>query len=287
MPRPRKKKRAAKFQDYDRLERMYIEGEMTLRDLSAEGGFPDGPPLNNLNRTAHYRKWEEKRKEWRIQHGYIPEQEKVERQTAIAIEKALEEERSGDYTYNTLHMVDGSLARIYYDDLQDCARIAFMAVVTRETGLSMLPEIGLLSARIATLNKSHGAIASGPLWKALQLDVQLLVQARRDDNAAAMAKHLNGIIRKVERGGDAAGVYDEMVSAIEQKRRTVETEVKRIKEMQQFANVDAVLDKVWVFLDQAVQIIKARVEDENVFAAIAEDFNTLAEGLQGEFKEAA
>lgn len=134
--------------------------------------------------------------------------------------------------------------------------------------LSLRAEIGLVYARMADILKRVDTNESGQLWE-------------RVGEAFTEFEHARGTVREVpglerlraaiESGQTDYEAWHEVGLLIEQRRKLVETEQKRLIAMEQMITTERAL----LLVGAIVNIIKTRVNDANVLSAITEDVGKL------------
>lgn len=94
-------------------------------------------------------------------------------------------------------------------------------------------EIAVLEARLAELIEGLDRGETGRLWAELRAHQQAADEAQRANDLPAMAEHLNAMRQLVQQGAAEADRWREVRSLIQDRRRLVESERKRLVDLQQ------------------------------------------------------
>lgn len=133
--------------------------------------------------------------------------------------------------------------------------------------LAMKEEIALLDARLGDLLNRVMQGESRRLWGMVQDAYEQLKQAIRAKDATGMAFELSLLEDVIERGINDYDAWDAISGVIEQRRKIVETERKRLVDMQQMITAERAMVLVSVLQDS----VRRHVDDPAVLAAIAGD----------------
>lgn len=90
-------------------------------------------------------------------------------------------------------------------------------------------EIALMDTRIATLLDGLDENVSAELWSELREAYRDMRFAMQQDDNESMAEALNTMGRLIEQGADQAEVWRETTEIVDQRRKLVETENKRVQ----------------------------------------------------------
>lgn len=137
--------------------------------------------------------------------------------------------------------------------------------------LALRDEIALLDARIVDLLGSLGAGTSSELWDNLRKaysDLRIAL-AKQDPDAANLA--MQNLGEAVKSGGEQRDTWNEVYALLEQRRKLVESEAKRLIQMQQVITAEQAL----VLLARVQQVILEHVTDKSTLTAIAAEFREL------------
>jgi hypothetical protein len=137
--------------------------------------------------------------------------------------------------------------------------------------LELREEVALLDSRLADLIGRVDNGESGALWRQLQQARTELLAARRAQNNEGQAAAINDMLDVIGRGHADYAAWREIGSTLEQRRRLVESERKRLIEMQQSLTVE----RAMLLIGAIGQIIKTHVQDRATLAAISNDIRDL------------
>jgi len=137
--------------------------------------------------------------------------------------------------------------------------------------LELRSEIALLDARLADLLLRVDTGESGTIWRELAQARTDLIVARRGGDAEGQAHAINTMLELIGRGHADYAAWHEVLSAIEQRKRIVESERRRLIEMQQTMTVE----KAMLLVGAIAGIIKAHVTDPDQLRAISADIRSL------------
>lgn len=140
--------------------------------------------------------------------------------------------------------------------------------------LALQADIALVDARIADLLGKVDSGESGRIWQKLSaLRLEVYDAKRRGDDAAGR-EALESILHTIGRGKADAAAWHEVIGLIEQRRKLVESERKRLVEMKQMVTVEESM----LLVNSAVHSLRARVMEQcdaslakSIIAAVAED----------------
>ena len=135
--------------------------------------------------------------------------------------------------------------------------------------LVLRQDIALVDARLADLLKRVDKGESGHLWRDLKVTWEKLEAATDDKDARTEA--LRMIRELIKRGASDSATWSEIHGTIDQRRKLVESERKRLVEMQQVITAERAMVMLSVILD----IIKTHVTDRNTLASISEEIRRL------------
>lgn len=137
--------------------------------------------------------------------------------------------------------------------------------------LALREEITLLDARIADVLGRVDSGESGRLWQELQTTAMALRLARRQQNTEGIADALNTMLDLIGAGRADYAAWADVRTLLEQRRRLVESERRRLTEMQQTLSVE----KAMLLIGAIAGIIKAHVHDRATLAKISADLDGL------------
>ncbi len=137
--------------------------------------------------------------------------------------------------------------------------------------LALRDDISLLDARLADVLSRVDTGESGRLWRALQAkyDEMVAAQAKQDIQSAMLALADLGAL--IQQGMGDWGAWHEVSSLLDQRRKLVESERKRLVEMQQMISAENVM----VLIGAIAGVIRQHVTDRTALAAISQELNRL------------
>jgi hypothetical protein len=144
--------------------------------------------------------------------------------------------------------------------------------------LELRSEISLTDARLADLLARVDSGESGALWQALMTARGDLLAARKANNANDQVDALNTIIELISKGHADYRAWSEIATVLEQRRRLVESERKRLTEAQQTLTIE----KAMLLIGAIGGIIKAHVTDVTTLRKISADISALTTSNAGE-----
>jgi len=141
--------------------------------------------------------------------------------------------------------------------------------------LALRDDIALVDARIADVLTRADTGESGRLWRDLQATFRRLNEAKTDPDA--VRRHLRDLGELIERGTADDATWAEVRALIEQRRRLVESEAKRLVQGQHMITAD----RLNLLLAVVVQVVRTHVHDRATLAAISADLGALVAGEPG------
>lgn len=137
--------------------------------------------------------------------------------------------------------------------------------------LELRADVALLDARLADVLGRVDTGESGALWTTLQNHRRDVLAAKRAGDSVAQAVALNALLETVGQGHADYRAWQEIGALLEQRRKLVESERKRLIEAQQTLTVE----KAMLLIGAISGIIKAHVHDRAILAAIGRDIEGL------------
>ena len=131
--------------------------------------------------------------------------------------------------------------------------------------LALRDEISLVRSRLTDLLQRVDSKESGHLWKLLQKEANLFDKANREQRMEDASEHLTEIRRLIRVGLADWAIWDEVGSTLEMHRRLVESERKRLVDMQQLITYEDAMSLI-TFVGG---LIKEHVSNENEIGAIS------------------
>lgn len=144
--------------------------------------------------------------------------------------------------------------------------------------LELRSEVSLIDARLGDLLSRVDSGESGALWQALASARSELISAKRTGSQIEQAKWINAILDLIARGHADYAAWSEIGQVLEQRRRLVESERKRLVEMQQTITAE----KAMLLIGAILGIIRDNVHDRSQLNAISTAINSLATLEAGE-----
>ena len=137
--------------------------------------------------------------------------------------------------------------------------------------LELRGDIALTDARLADLLGRVDSGESGALWARLMQARLDLLAYRRAGDTVKTAEALNVLLDLVGQGHADYRAWAEIGGVIEQRRKLVESERKRLVEMQQTLTVE----RAMLLIGAISGVIKAHVHDRTTLAAIGRDIESI------------
>ncbi len=137
--------------------------------------------------------------------------------------------------------------------------------------LALRSEIALTDTRLADLLSRVDTGESGVLWKSAQSVFLDLIAANASSDREKGTTALNDLNRILNLGVDDYLAWDEIGKMLEQRRKLVESERKRLTDMEQMITAE----RAMVLLSAVVAIIKEHVTDRKALSAISTDIGQL------------
>lgn len=138
-------------------------------------------------------------------------------------------------------------------------------------------DIALIDARLTDLLARVDTGESGAVWAELQRQFQRYDSASADDRADDATLVLTEIRETILSGARDEAAWREVMGLLTQRRKTTESERKRLVELSQSVPASQVV----VFMTALQDIIRRNVKDPAVRAAIGRDMLALADQRQG------
>ena len=144
--------------------------------------------------------------------------------------------------------------------------------------LEMREDVALLDARLADLLGRVDTGESGAIWRNLQAARMEVLAAKKADDRIAQAIALNKLMDLISQGHTDYRAWGEVGSVLEQRRKLVESERKRLQEAQQTLTVE----KAMLLIGAIGGIIKAHIHDRSILSKISADISALTTIEAGE-----
>lgn len=153
------------------------------------------------------------------------------------------------------------------------ARLAdkYLEAQTDTELLNLRDDIALIDTRTGELIKQIDTGESGRIWQAVRDVYQEFQAAYGVNDGARMAMCLSELDNLIKAGVRQYAVWSEIRGNIEQRRKLVESERKRLVEMQQMITSE----RAMLLMGAVVAIIKEQVSDRDIRARISADIGRL------------
>lgn len=153
----------------------------------------------------------------------------------------------------------------YSKDLPTRLRAQYDQSLSDPDLLVMREDIALLDSRLADLLKNVDGGESGSLWKQLRGTWNGFAEARSRTDVNEMTARLSQIEQLIQRGSHESLAWGEIVSLLDNRRKLVESERKRLIDLQLMITSERALLLIGAIED----IVRKNVEDRDVMANIA------------------
>lgn len=137
--------------------------------------------------------------------------------------------------------------------------------------LALREDIALLDARLEDLLARVDTGESGRLWQAAQQAFWKFRAASDSKRPEKMREALIELEHTIGRGVSDYAAWNEITAMLEQRRKLVESERRRLVDMQQMITTE----RTMVLLAAVVDTVRKHVEDRNALSAIAADIRAL------------
>lgn len=138
--------------------------------------------------------------------------------------------------------------------------------------LDLSDEIALLDARIGDLVAALGTGESA--WGDLLTAYGRLRSAMNRKDTPAITSALADVDRLITQGADEAAAWEQIGTVLEQRRKLVESESKRLVQAQQLLTVDQAM----LFVNTVLSSVREHVSDTPTLTAIQNDMTRLLNG---------
>lgn len=140
--------------------------------------------------------------------------------------------------------------------------------------ITLQSEVALVDARIAELLEAVGQTGNTRLWRDAHAKLQAFKGAAGKGTEAVGAARvaLTQLEEILNAGLQASATWDELADRLDLRRRLVDSETKRQKDLFQMISVDRVMQVIGLLLET----VKGNVKDPSALAAINAEFIRLA-----------
>lgn len=139
--------------------------------------------------------------------------------------------------------------------------------------LELRDEVALIDARLLDLLSRVDTGESGAIWADLKKRRMELQAAQKANDTLGQIGALNAILTLIDQGYTDYRAWGEVASTLEQRRRLVESERKRLTEMQQTITAE----RAMLLLGAVVGVIQQHVHDRAALAGITTGIQKLIE----------
>jgi hypothetical protein len=138
--------------------------------------------------------------------------------------------------------------------------------------LALRDEVALIDARLMDLIKRVETGESGALWRGVKESFAALKTAMAKKDTGEVSIALSGLEQLISRGTADEMAWIDIRVTLEQRRRLVESERKRLVEMQQMVSADQAV----LMVRALVASVREHVHDPAILRAITDDLARLA-----------
>jgi len=143
--------------------------------------------------------------------------------------------------------------------------------------LSLREDVALLDTRISDRVQALDAGDSRQLWGQLSATYAAFIQAQRMGKTQEMAEALVKLGNLIKRGGSQGEVWSEIIGLLDQRRKLVESERKRLVDLQQMITTE----RAMTLVSAIVSSITEHVQDKGALSAIVADLRGLLDQRNG------
>lgn len=137
--------------------------------------------------------------------------------------------------------------------------------------LSLRSEIALLDARLGEQVEGLKTGEGGQVWERLRATYQQLTDARQAGDGKLLAQALIELGNLIQTGNAKEATWGGIIDLFEQRRKLVESERKRLVEMQQFITAE----RAMALITAVIHAVSRHVPDRQALSAIAVDIKQL------------
>jgi hypothetical protein len=148
---------------------------------------------------------------------------------------------------------------------------AYQDAVTDPKLIELRRDIALTDARIGDLLQRVDTGESGAIWRQAQLAMAGFRLAQAKGDVEGMQRAIGRVEQLVTHGHTDYAAWDEVIALIEQRRKLVESEQKRVT----MATEVLTVERAMTMLAQVVGIIERHVSDRGILQRIALDMQAL------------
>jgi hypothetical protein len=137
--------------------------------------------------------------------------------------------------------------------------------------LSLRDDVALLDARLTDLVLKLDTGETKQLWSVLRERYHEFVSARNSRDTATMTSTLIAIGNLIEKGVASDDLWTEIAGMLDQRRKLVESERKRLIEMRQMITAE----RAMVLISALIDAVSRNVGDKGTVRAIAAEFRAI------------
>jgi GGDEF domain-containing protein len=149
----------------------------------------------------------------------------------------------------------------------------YQAALADQDSLNLAAEIALVDARIGDVLGRVDTGESGRAWTRLKQAYSALQKAKRMDQTEEADELLLELGSLIGKGVADYAAWDEIGSYVEQRRRLVESERKRLVDMQQTVTIEQVM----IVLAAISDVVRRHVDDSATLARISAELNRIVD----------
>ena len=137
--------------------------------------------------------------------------------------------------------------------------------------LALREEVALVDARIADLLDRVDTGESGDAWKQAEQALEEFRQALAEQNATKRKMAFAALSVAINNGRQDYDAWNEIHKLVDQRRRLVESERKRLEQMGQMVAVEQFM----LLIAQIVDLLRRHVHDRDTLATLSAEINRL------------
>lgn len=162
----------------------------------------------------------------------------------------------------------------YSQYLPDRLKDRYLAAEADNELLNLRSDMALVESRIADLLQRVDTGESGAIWKALRKTYSALTKAQRSGDTEATAASMDDLADLITRGWNDYAAWEEVQELVDQRRKLVETERKRLVDMQQMITSEQAV----MLVTSVVEAVKRHVDDTETLHRISRDLDAVFAG---------
>lgn len=149
--------------------------------------------------------------------------------------------------------------------------------------LELRSDIALTDARLVDLLKRADTGEAGAVWRKARVTLNQFKTARAKGDVEGMTQHLYTLEQVIEQGATDSATWYEIFGVLEQRRKLVESERRRLVDMQQMITAENAMTLV----ASLAAIVRRHVTDQRILAAISNDLVSIVNHQSGQPDRAA